>query len=252
MRTDWTPEKLIRFEDEIATLFEAKQIKAPVHLSGGNEGHLIRIFDQHVNPNDWVLCSWRSHYHCLLKGVPPEQVRQAILNGKSISLCFPEYKVLSSGIVGGTAPIAVGLAMGIKRKQTAGIHYAPYGKNALGQFDCGSSIGSWTGQPSNVTCMECMVKSPGLWPDVAPGRKVVCFLGDMTAETGIVYESIKYAVRHGLPVLWVVEDNGLSVVTETEKVWGLPHSRLEQSHTILRYHYKLTRPHVGIGKFVEF
>ena len=49
----------------------------------------------------------------MLRGVPAEELTQAILDGRSISLSFPKHKVLSSAIVGGIAPIAVGLAMGI-------------------------------------------------------------------------------------------------------------------------------------------
>ena len=216
MKAAYIPAELIAFEDEIAALFAAKCIHAPVHLAGGNEEQLIRVFQDHVNEQDWVLCSWRSHFHCLLKGVPPDQVRQAILDGRSISLCFPEYRVLSSGIAGGTAPIAVGLAMGIKRK--------------------------------------------------GGGRKVACFIGDMAAEMGIVHESVKYAVNHDLPVLWIVEDNGLSVSTDTTKAWGCsnswirPHFDAERtlrgiqhmSSKLLVYQYKLTRPHVVIGRYVEF
>lgn len=206
MKTNYTPADLIAFEDGITTLFASGRIRAPVHLAGGNEEQLIRVFEEHVQPQDWVLCSWRSHFHCLLKGVPPEQVRQAILDGKSISLCFPEYRVLSSGIVGGTAPIAVGLAMGIKRKQE--------------------------------------------------NRKVVCFVGDMTAETGAFYEAVKYAVNFDMPVLFVIEDNGLSVSTDTAEAWGgICRSRmfdLAFSKKVISYRYNLTRPHVGIGKHVAF
>src|SRR5262249_37503904 len=110
MHVDWTPEKLIAFEDGITSDFLDKRIHAPVHLAGGNEKQLINIFQNHVNPQDWVCGAWRMHYHCLLKGVPEEQVRQAIHNGRSISLCFPEYRIISSAIAGGIAPIAVGLA----------------------------------------------------------------------------------------------------------------------------------------------
>src|SRR5262252_6831964 len=92
------------FEEEIAQEFAAGNIRAPVHLAAGNETALIEIFER-VKPDDWVLCSWRSHYHALLKGVPRHEVKAAIMAGHSISLCFPQYKVLSSAIVGGIAPI---------------------------------------------------------------------------------------------------------------------------------------------------
>lgn len=107
-------EELIAFEEEIATLFNKKEILAPIHLYSNNEDEMIKIFED-VRPDDWVLCTWRSHYQCLLKGVPRDQVRQAILDGKSISLCFPEYRVFSSAIVTGILPIAVGIALSIKK-----------------------------------------------------------------------------------------------------------------------------------------
>lgn len=110
-----TPEQLQEFEQLIATDFEQGLIQAPIHLSDGNEAQLIEIF-KGIKPYEWVLCQWRSHLHCLLRGVPPEEVRKAIHTGHSVSLCFPKYKIISSGIVGGTAPIAVGLAWAAKRK----------------------------------------------------------------------------------------------------------------------------------------
>lgn len=110
----YSKEELIAFEEDIAKEFNTGKIKAPVHLYNGNESSLISVFDD-IKDEDWVLCSWRSHYQCLLKGVPAEQVKQNIMDGKSISLCFPEYKVFSSAIVTGILPIAVGLGLAAKR-----------------------------------------------------------------------------------------------------------------------------------------
>ncbi len=159
-----TAQELIGFEEEIAQLFNAGKILAPVHLYYGNEDQMISIF-RGIRSQDWVFCSWRSHYQCLLKGVPREQVREAILEGRSISLCFPDHRIYSSAIVGGTLPIAVGTAMAIKRS----------GEDA----------------------------------------RVYCFIGDMTAESGIAHECMKYSRNHGLPIHFVVEDNGKSVCTDT-------------------------------------
>jgi TPP-dependent pyruvate/acetoin dehydrogenase alpha subunit len=53
----------------------------------------------------------------MLKGVPREEIRQAILNNKSICLSFKKYNIISSAIVGGNAPIATGIAMGHKMRQ---------------------------------------------------------------------------------------------------------------------------------------
>ena len=115
MKNLLTKEQLVDFETEIANCFNNAMIKAPVHLYDGNEEQMINIF-KNVEPEDWIFATWRSHYQCLLKGVPQEQIKQDILDGKSITLCYPEYNVYSSAIVTGNIPIATGVALDIKRK----------------------------------------------------------------------------------------------------------------------------------------
>ncbi len=109
-----TKDDLIAFEEEIAELFNSAQVRSPVHLYSGNEDQILNVFKD-VRPSDWVMCSWRSHYQCLLKGVPPDRIRAEILADRSISLCFPEHRIYSSAIVGGILPIALGVALGIQR-----------------------------------------------------------------------------------------------------------------------------------------
>ena len=194
---------LINFEDSIAKLFNEAKIKAPIHLYSGNEKFLINFFKK-VKKNDWVMCSWRSHYQCLLKGVPAKKIKNEIIDGKSISLCFLEYKVYSSAIVGGTLPIAVGLAMSLKRKKS---------KN-----------------------------------------KIYCFIGDMTSETGIAHECIKYSRNKNLPIHFIVEDNRKSVCTDTRKVWSKKKLIYENvsDKFVTYYKYKLKYPHAGAGQRVQF
>ena len=52
-------------------------------------------------------------------------------------------------------------------------------------------------------------------------NKVFCFIGDMTAETGIAYETIKYSINKKLPIHFIIEDNSKSVCTNTRKAWSL-------------------------------
>ncbi len=191
---------LITFEDDIAAEFNAGRIPYPVHLTSGNEDQLIEVF-RNIQPNDWVLGSWRSHYHCLLKGVPPDILKVAIMDGHSIALSFPEYHVLCSAIAGGMIPIAVGLGIGIKR-------------------------------------------SGGT-------EQVHCFIGDMVAESGVAHENMKYAKNHNLPVRWIVEDNGLSVCTDTAKVWNGT-SNWDRRLRITYYQYHSKYPHAGAGERVQF
>jgi len=117
----YTKEELIAFEDKIANHFNNAKIKAPVHLYNDNEDQIIEVFDRFdIGKDDWVFGSWRSHYQCLLKGVPPEEVEEACLDGRSISLCFEKYNVFNSGIVTGSIPIALGVAVSLKKSGKPG------------------------------------------------------------------------------------------------------------------------------------
>ena len=196
-------QKLIKFEEDIAKLFNAGKIKAPVHLYHGNENKLIEIFKK-IKKNDWVFCSWRSHYQSLLKGVPENKIKKEILACRSISLCFPKHKIYSSAMVGGSLPIAVGTALSIKRNK---------GKN-----------------------------------------RVFCFMGDMTSETGIAHECIKYSRNFKLPIHFIIEDNEMSVCTNTRKSWNQNRLSYEgkKDKYVTYYHYKLKYPHAGAGKRVQF
>lgn len=198
-----TADELIEFEDEVADAFNKGKIRAPIHLYSGNEQQMIDIF-RDIHKDDWVMCSWRSHYQCLLKGVPREDVLAEVMAGHSITLCFPMHRVLSSAIVGGIIPIAVGAALAIKR----------------------------TGAPNRVHC----------------------FMGDMTAETGIAHEAIKYSQNWNLPIRFIVEDNGKSVCTDTREAWNQPVLSWENTNhkLVTFYQYQTKYPHAGAGQRVQF
>ena len=203
MITKLTPTDLKNFELKVADSFNNAKIKSPVHLYSGNENQIINVFKD-IKKKDWVLCSWRSHYQCLLKGVPEKELFSEIKKNKSISLCFPKYNIISSAIVGGVLPIALGIAIAIKRKKDK--------------------------------------------------SKVFCFMGDMTSETGIAHETIKYAINFKLPIKFIIEDNDLSVCSDTRKTWGnkkLTYQNVNNRY-IHYYKYKSIYPHAGAGVRVQF
>jgi TPP-dependent pyruvate/acetoin dehydrogenase alpha subunit len=201
-----TKDELIAFEAEVAAAFNAGKIRAPVHLSGGNEEQLIAFFEEHeIGQEDWVATTWRSHYHCLLKGVPRETLMVDILAGKSITLNYPEHRVISSAIVGGVLPIALGIAWAIKSRKKFG----------LDEYD---------------------------------SARVFVFVGDMTTRGGMFHECVQYANGKGLPIKFVVEDNGISVCTPTAETWGLENL----GGKVHNYSYNLPWPHSGAGHRVQF
>ncbi len=76
------------------------------------------------------------------------------------------------------------------------------------------------------------------------------FVGDMAAESGIFHEAWKYACNFDLPINFVVEDNGVSVCTNTREAWGanLPYAIRPR----IRFEYESKFPHAGSGKRIQF
>lgn len=201
-----TKDEITAFEKEIADIFATGAIHAPVHLRAGREDALIKIFKDHrINDDDYVFGFWDSHELALLKGVPREELKQAIIDGKSISLSFPKHKILCSGIVGSLMGTAAGVAWALKKQGRAG--------------------------------------------------RVFLFCGDMSAETGIFHEAVKYVFNFDLPATFIVADNGVSVMTDTRLTWGNPDpwfKGTKYESKIIYFKYTNGYPHSGLGKLIKF
>ena len=75
----------------------------------------------------------------------------------------------------------------------------------------------------------------------------------MTSETGIMHESLKYAMNFNLPIRFIIEDNNLSVCTNTRKVWNIKKlTNNKKNKFVIYYKYKNKYPHAGAGKRVQF
>lgn len=179
-----TPADLKDFTAEVSRRFDAGEIPGPIHLNSDSQIEPLMAIFEDIGARDWVLSTWRSTYHALLCGVPRELVMAEIIAGRSMQLHFPEYRFMTSSIMGGMLPIACGLAAG--------------------------------------------------------GERVWCFVGDMCASTGAFRDAWQYAYGHNLGAIFVVENNGLSTNTPTEKTWG--HGIMANRRN---YNYKRTTPHYG-------
>ncbi|MBF0570228.1 MAG: hypothetical protein HQL18_05605, partial [Candidatus Omnitrophica bacterium] len=65
----------------------------------------------------------------------------------------------------------------------------------------------------------------------------------------------KYAVNFDLPAVFVVCDNGLSVMTDTRESWGsaVPWFKGTRFESKIEYfRYKNGWPHSGLGKLIKF
>lgn len=199
---NYSEDELVSFETEIAKQYNDGKIRGPIHLSKGNEKQLIKIF-RYIDQEDWVFSSWRNHYHALLHGLEPYQIKKFIFDGKSMSISSKKPKFITSSIVGGILPIALGVAKANKIKK----------------------------------------KKETVW----------CFIGDMTAESGIFQEVYKYSKNFNLRLNFVIEDNSLSTNSPTHIVWNkkkfFDHKKYPD---IIYYRYNNSYPHHGTGKWVLF
>ena len=132
-----TKDELIAFEKDIGDTFNRGEIRAPVHLYAGNEDQIMRVFEKIDTKKDWICCTWRNHYQALLKGIPPELVKERIMSGKSMVMNLPEYKFICSSIVGGIPSIATGLALAAKIRGTGEHVWCWAG-------DMSAETGAWT------------------------------------------------------------------------------------------------------------
>lgn len=194
-----TEKKICIFEKKIYDLYNQGKIKFPIHLTKGNEKILFEIF-KFIDKQDWVFCSWRNHAHALLHGISEKKLLNQILSGKSMYISSKKNNFFSSSIAGGILPIALGVALGIKKLKK---------KN-----------------------------------------KVWVFIGDMTSQMGIFHEVYKYAQNNNLPIVFVIEDNGKSVYSDTKKTWGMVGLQIPKN--VVYYKFKLGFPHHGTGKWVSF
>ena len=144
------------------------------HLSGA--GHeATAVLAEHLTPDDWLHCHYRSRALLLARGVSIRKFFDNTLckdastsRGRRMGAFFndPKLKILSMVTpVGNNALQAVGIAATVRDRKSAPV--------------------------------------------------VLCGLGDGTTQQGEFLEAVGQASRDELPVLFLVEDNGLAISTRT-------------------------------------
>ena len=173
--------KIRLLEDHIGRLVATGHIKTPCHLYIGQEAVAAGVC-AHLNKQDTVFSTHRSHGHYLAKGGPLDQLVCEIFGkatgccggrGGSMHIANPSLGLPgSSAIVGGTIPLAVGSALGFSLQK----------KN-------------------NVA---------------------VAFFGDGATTEGIFYESLNFAALNKLPIVFVCENNFYSTHMHISKIQSVP------------------------------
>tara|TARA_R110000824_G_scaffold27012_4_gene92238 strand:- start:2746 stop:3378 length:633 start_codon:yes stop_codon:yes gene_type:complete len=205
--------ELTEFEEDIAKEYESGKIKAPVHLRNGNEQQLVDIFKQlNISNKDYVYSTWASHLHAILKGIPKEQIKKDIMEGRSITLHYPKHNFFSSAIVGGISPIATGTALALKMDKKSSRVYCFLGDMA---FRTGISH-------------ESIVYS------ISKDLPITFIIEDNGKSVGTPTEDCWGKIN--TKTMFEVYDNLAS----------------QSNTSILYYRYEMSYPHSGTGVFVEF
>jgi pyruvate dehydrogenase E1 component alpha subunit len=154
------------FEEKIINVYPEQDMKSPVHLCVGQEAIAAGVC-AHLNNDDYLFTTHRSHGHSLAKGAPPEILYSEFYGrvtgccrgkGGSMHPAFPEIGILgTTAIVGGGIPLAVGAALAAVMQKT--------------------------------------------------DRIAVVFFGDGASEEGTFHESLNFAALKKLPVVFICENN---------------------------------------------
>jgi pyruvate dehydrogenase E1 component alpha subunit len=109
-----------RFEERAGEMYARAKIGGFLHLSIGEEATIVGTA-RALRERDYLISTYRSHGHALVRGTPPEKV-MAELFGRVDGLCHGhggsmhmfdlERRFMGGyGIVGGNLPIAAGIAL---------------------------------------------------------------------------------------------------------------------------------------------
>lgn len=127
-------------EEKLADWYTSGIIKAPVHLSIGQEAVAVGVMAA-LKPEDKIVSTHRCHGHYLAKGGDLKKMMAEIL-GKATGCCrgrggtmhlFDDSvgHVISAPLVGASIPFAVGIAMASKMKGENKIVVAFFGDGAV-------------------------------------------------------------------------------------------------------------------------
>lgn len=160
-----------RFEEKLLELFARGELNGTTHTCLGQE-YIPVALEPLLHQHDFVFSNHRGHGHYLARYGDPAGLLAEIM-GREGAVCqgvggsqhILRDRYLSTGVQGESMPVAVGVALSLKRRE--------------------------------------------------PGRLACVYIGDGTWGEGAVYEALNMARLWDLPLLVVVENNGIAQSTPT-------------------------------------
>jgi pyruvate dehydrogenase E1 component alpha subunit len=138
-----------RFEERAAEMYARAKIGGFLHLSIGEEATIVGSA-RALRDDDYLISTYRSHGHALVRGTPPENVMAELFGrvdgcsrgrGGSMHMFDLERRFMGGyGIVGGNLPIAAGIALASDYKSTDEITLCVFGDGASNQGTFGETL----------------------------------------------------------------------------------------------------------------
>jgi pyruvate dehydrogenase E1 component alpha subunit len=138
-----------RFEERAGEMYARAKVGGFLHLSIGEEATIVGSA-RALRDEDYLISTYRSHGHALVRGTPPENVMAELFGradgcsggrGGSMHMFDLSRRFMGGyGIVGGNLPIAAGIALASDCKHTAEVTLCTFGDGASNQGTFGETL----------------------------------------------------------------------------------------------------------------
>ena len=138
-----------RFEERAGEMYARAKIGGFLHLSIGEEATIVGSA-RALADDDYLISTYRSHGHALVRGTPPENVMAELFGrvdgcchgrGGSMHMFDLARRFMGGyGIVGGNLPIAAGIALACDYRGSDEITLCTFGDGASNQGTFGETL----------------------------------------------------------------------------------------------------------------
>src|SRR6478609_7048557 len=138
-----------RFEERAGEMYARARIGGFLHLSIGEEATVVGGA-RALRDSDYLISTYRSHGHAIVRGTPPERVMAELFGrvdgcchgrGGSMHMFDLERRFMGGyGIVGGNLPIAAGIALASDQVGADDVTLCVFGDGASNQGTFGETL----------------------------------------------------------------------------------------------------------------
>jgi pyruvate dehydrogenase E1 component alpha subunit len=138
-----------RFEERAGEMYARAKVGGFLHLSIGEEATIVGSA-RALRETDYLISTYRSHGHALVRGTPPENVMAELFGrvdgcsggrGGSMHMFDISRRFMGGyGIVGGNLPIAAGLALASDYEGSQDVTLCTFGDGASNQGTFGETL----------------------------------------------------------------------------------------------------------------